>query len=133
MKEADDAALAAEVLGVLAEAGKPELVAWAAQRIAKPRDGDPGKRDLPRRDAAVIEAAKLFPDPSPTRARRELALALDRYASSGYRNDRGFIALADDADPRRRALHRILRLNNGKTIGDRQIGNIIDGSRTPSR
>ena len=62
---------------------------------------------------------------APTAASETIATALRRYAASGWRLD------ARPLDGERALLHKILVSNDGRTLGARQVRNILVGARTP--
>lgn len=88
---------------------------------------------LAARDGAIRDAAALVaPGLCRAQAAMALATALDRYVTCGaWAMERDLAELPETASARRRALHRILRLNSGKTWGlsSRTINNVLKGER----
>jgi hypothetical protein len=80
------------------------------------------------RDSAIRHARSLMPDMTATAAADEIAAALARYLAAGWRhnNDAEHIA---DADAKKRAIHRIAKLNKGRPIRSRQIFNVLRDNR----
>lgn len=88
---------------------------------------------LAARDEAIRRAAALVaPGLCRAQAAMALATALDRYVTCGaWAMERDLAELPETASARRGALHRILRLNSGKTWGlsSRTINNVLKGER----
>lgn len=88
---------------------------------------------LAARDDAIRYAATLVaPGMCRAQAATTLALALDRYLTTGgWALQRHLAELPETASVRRQALHRVLQLNDGKSWGlsARTITNILKGER----
>ncbi|RYI34470.1 MAG: hypothetical protein EON48_01910 [Acetobacteraceae bacterium] len=88
---------------------------------------------LAARDEAIRDAAALVaPRQCRAQASAALATALDRYVTCGaWAMERHLADLPETAWARRRALHRVLRLNEGKAWGlsSRTINNVLKGER----
>ncbi len=127
-------AAAADLAAAIAELranGASDLAARLDSLMSSPWQARQARLSV--RDRAIADAMDLFAPHGRTVAAKMLAAALDRYSATAWRNDRIFDALPDNAEPTRRALHGILRLNEGKTIAWRQLLNAADGRRTPTR
>jgi len=82
-------------------------------------------------DDAIIEALLLYSGSDRARSIK-LAAELLSYAANAWPRESGVDELPDSKPSRRRALHRILRSRQGKTLCDRQIRNIVKvGNREP--
>ena len=88
---------------------------------------------LAARDEAIRQAAALVaPGLCRAQAAAALATALDRYVTCGaWAVERNLTELPETSSARRRALHRILRLNDAKLWGlsSRTITNVLKGER----
>jgi hypothetical protein len=85
---------------------------------------EPRQCRITRRDEAIRAAlAEHFPG-KPTPAAGALWAALRSYAATGWKTEQDF-EVSPSSDPRRRALHRILRLSGGKVLCQKQLANII--------
>lgn len=89
----------------------------------------PARARLDERDAAIRAARSLWPATSDTAAARAIAAALSDYLGRGWSRERNLAELPEHAGPRRRALHRLARANDGRTLGYRQMLNVISGTR----
>jgi hypothetical protein len=87
-------------------------------------------RRLDGRDEAIRAAAAFFPDDRPTVVAKALATHLDRYLAAAWRPDRELADLPDDVPRLRAALHRLAVANEGRSLGWRQIWNVLSGSRS---
>lgn len=88
------------------------------------------KARLDRRDRAIRHAMSTFYGGFSRRAAAfALARDLDAYLSSAWRLVSGRDALDGNASAKRRCLHVIARMNQGRSIGARQILNVVDGAR----
>jgi hypothetical protein len=95
---------------------EPHLAAWLRRA-----------RRLLARDAAVQALGAYYIGLGSGRAAAEaLRKDLARYAASGWRSEAGRLP---SGDAKRRLLHRVLSLNNGKTIAAGQIRAILAGLR----
>jgi hypothetical protein len=82
---------------------------------------------LARRDEAIRAVRRRhFTDHRITYAAQRLASALGAYATSGGRTEKHVDALPESASGRHRALHGILRANNGASLGWRRIVDIFN-------
>lgn len=106
-----------------------QLAAAGRLAVVPPREQTRQER-LNLRDAAIRDSHRLFPGP-PTTAAKALAEALTRYLASAWLRERDIEHLASGASDQRRALHRIARLNEGRSLAWRQVVNIVDGWRRP--
>ncbi|MGB8841379.1 MAG: hypothetical protein WCC64_09910 [Aliidongia sp.] len=84
------------------------------------------------RDSAIRHARSLMPDKTTTGAADEISTALARYLASGWRHNQNVDHITD-ADPKKRAVHRIAKLNNGRPIRSRQIFNVLRDNRSGYR
>ena len=97
--------------------------AWLAPRVNVDTAEDRRAARLARRDAAILKAVEGT-GLRPCLAASELERDLGRYAATGWQRQE------TPTEPRRALLHSILKENNGKTLGWRQLLNIIDGYRS---
>jgi hypothetical protein len=105
---------------ILARYGNDPDIAWLIERI------EPRQCRIKRRDALTRAALQEhFPDKL-TLSAKALDRALSAYWSSNWPAEQHLLTLPD-ASPRHCALHAILRANNGKPLGWRQIVNIAGG------
>jgi hypothetical protein len=87
-------------------------------------------RRLQARDEAVRTAARRFyPGMAPTPCAAVLATAIDRYLATTWPRERDIAELRPEASALRTALHLIAWLNEGRSIGARQIRNVLGGTR----
>ena len=80
----------------------------------------PQPRDLAIREARDLVAPGLLP----TIAAKRLAVELLRYAATSWRFESHLSELPVGVGGTRIALHRVLRLNGGQTLGSRRIFDI---------
>lgn len=107
------------------------LRAWALEQA--PSEAERRlKRTQAHRQALALRDAVIrtfrehcYPNLAVTAASEAIATALLRYAAAGWRLDRR------PQGHRCILLHKILVANGGKTLGSRQVRNILDGLRTP--
>jgi hypothetical protein len=106
----------------------PDDAAWLFDQIAPPWRRR--ARRLQARDEAVRSAAgRFYPGMSPTPCAAALATATARYLATAWPRERDITDLPQSASALRAALHLICRLNNGGSLGMRQIINILAGTR----
>jgi hypothetical protein len=80
-----------------------------------------------RNDSLCLAIAIYFPDLPPSSAAKALSQVWSRYlASPSWRFEREFAALPQTADPLRRHLHALSKLNRGEPLSWRQIINVTD-------
>lgn len=92
-------------------------------RVFPPHTWRPGAPQL--RDYAIRDARDaVAPGRAPTPAARCLADELARYVAAAWRFEAHMAELSADAPAIKRALHRALRLSDGKPIGWRRIFDI---------
>jgi hypothetical protein len=84
---------------------------------------------LSQRDAAVRAALTSYGDMPPSAAAKRFACDLARYRVGGYWHECNVAELPEPASDLRRAMHRFLRRNNGKTLAWRQLLGIGEGRR----
>ena len=125
----DDAPGAAEGLSLAAIAAKLTPAELALVLGLRPAPLSTRAR-LDRRDVAVRALAAELSGWRPCRAAMRIEADLRQYAGTGWVRERDLHAVPSGADPRRSLLHAVLRLNNGETIGWRQIVNILNGCRS---
>jgi hypothetical protein len=77
------------------------------------------------RDGAIVDAFNLYCGSHYTRA-LDLASDLKAYAANGWQRECVLENLPVKAPSKRRALHRVLRSREGKTLGWRQIYKIAE-------
>jgi hypothetical protein len=110
----------ARLARILARYGADPDIVWLVE-LFEPRQCRIKRRDVLTRDALQ----EHFPNKL-TCAAKDLARALSAYALSNWPAEQHLLTLPD-ASPRHCALHAILRANNGKPLGWRQIVNVAGG------
>lgn len=89
------------------------------------------RRDrLAQRDDEIRAMASFYPGMSPAASAKTLERDIGVYLASAWRRESGKSSPPEPASAKRRALYRVVRLNNGRTLGWRQILNIFDGGST---
>jgi hypothetical protein len=91
--------------------------------VAKPTPPPLTKLRLDQRDAAIRAAARCY-DGCVTAIAHKLANDLAKYLAAGFRREADLPELPEPASLKRRALHRIARID-ARPIGERQMLNII--------
>ena len=107
----------------------PKDAAYLAQRLQPAWQRR--ARKLDGRDKTVRDAAAFFGDPTAdlTRVAKAIARELDRYLAAAWRHGQALTELPPEVPRLRAALHRIAVANSGRSIGWRQIVNILRGRR----
>lgn len=84
-----------------------------------------------KRDESIRAAVRDFYPHSQKKKKAEAFLAdFDRYLSTAWRDDREGGDVSDNASQKRKSLFEIACLNDGCTLGWRQIVNILEGRRS---
>jgi hypothetical protein len=119
------ATVGARLVRILAQLADPEDRAWLVDQLT-PKSRRRSRR-LDERDRLIRSFAVHFPYISTGRAMAPaIAGAIDHYATTGWRFEQGKPATGD---AKRRLAHRILSLNNGKSLSAGQIRTILAGLR----
>ena len=105
---------------------EPDDAAWLTRLLDQRTSA---QRRLEQRDEAVRQVWPYVTHLPPTVAAKRLARSLDRYLTTRWRHEQLQSELPDDAEGLHRALHRIVRANEGRPLGWRQLLNIRAGHR----
>jgi hypothetical protein len=84
---------------------------------------DPPRPVAERRRVAVRQALNLYSGARSSRA-KELERKLKAYLAGGWRLERDLGTLPEPRSVERVCLHRLARLNNGRSLGRRQLDRI---------